>query len=146
MKANKLETSLFVAWILSVLYTVNQQILAAIKFGISLSIQCTIDVTYVCWRCQILAKIRNSPNSPNIIARQNLLIYSTYSGATNYLFCLFYCQCWACVHKCSKHQSYHNGNKYGGSEIWWVKNPLLLHCQSTVDILSDNYTNYTSNK
>ena len=38
--------------------------------------QCTIDVAYVCWRRQILAKIRNSPNSPNIIARQNLLIYS----------------------------------------------------------------------
>ena len=26
---------------------------------------------------QILAKTRNSPNPPNVIARQNLLIYST---------------------------------------------------------------------
>ena len=70
-------------------HTVNQQILAAIKFGVSqnkviwrllnlaspLSMQCTIDVTYVCWRRQILAKI---PNSPNIIARQNLFIYSNW--------------------------------------------------------------------
>ena len=71
-------------------YTINQQILAAIKFGISQnkviwwllnlasprgpSIQRTIDV-YV--GGQILAKTRNSPNSPNIIARQKLLIYST---------------------------------------------------------------------
>ena len=30
----------------------------------------------ICWRRQILAKTRNSPNSPNIIVRQNLLIYS----------------------------------------------------------------------
>ena len=37
---------------------------------------CTIDVTYECCRRQILAKIRNSLNSLNIIARQNLLIYS----------------------------------------------------------------------
>ena len=49
--------------------------LAAIKFGISPSMQCTINVTYVCWRRQILAK---TSNSPNIIARQNLLIYSTH--------------------------------------------------------------------
>ena len=40
--------------------------------------QCTIDVTYVCWRGQILAKVRNLPNSPNIIPRQNLLIYSIW--------------------------------------------------------------------
>ena len=48
--------------------------MAAIKFGVSPSMQCLIDVTYVCWRRQILATIHNSPN---IIARQNLLIYST---------------------------------------------------------------------
>ena len=53
--------------------TVNQQILAAIKLGVSPRpfMQCTIDV-YV-GRRQILAKTRNSPN---IIARQNLLICS----------------------------------------------------------------------
>ena len=50
------------------LFTVNQQILAAIKFGDSQN--------KVIWRRQILVKIRNSPNSPNITARQNLLIYS----------------------------------------------------------------------
>ena len=49
-------------------YTVNQQILAAIKFDVSqnkviwwlLNLAsprlCTIDVTYVCWRRQILGK------------------------------------------------------------------------------------------
>ena len=40
--------------------------------------QCTIDVSYVCWRQQILANKRNVPNSPNIIALQNLLIYSIW--------------------------------------------------------------------
>ena len=30
------------------------------------------------WRREILVNIRNSPNSPNIIARQNLLIYSNF--------------------------------------------------------------------
>ena len=50
--------------------------LAAIKFGVSPR---PVNVVYdrrICWRRQILAKTRNSPNSPNIIARQNLLIYS----------------------------------------------------------------------
>ena len=73
--------------------TVNQQILAAIKFGVSQTIVIYVNlaaikfgvsprpvyVVYdrrICWRRQILAKTRNSPNSPNIIARQNLLIYS----------------------------------------------------------------------
>ena len=64
--------------------TVNQQILAAIKFGVSqnkviwrlLNLQCTINVRSRMLARQILAKTRNSPNSPNIIARQNLLIYS----------------------------------------------------------------------
>ena len=73
--------------------TVNQQILAAIKFGVSQNIVIYVNlaaikfgvsprpvhVVYdrrICWRRQILAKTRNSPNSPNIIARQNLLIYS----------------------------------------------------------------------
>ena len=73
--------------------TVNQQILVAIKFGV-----CQNKVIYVnlaaikfgvspwpvyavydrriCWQRQILPKTRNLPNSPNIIARQNLLIYS----------------------------------------------------------------------
>ena len=74
--------------------TVNQQILAAIKFGVSQNIVIYVNlaaikfgvspgpvyVVYdrrICWRRQILAKTRNSPNSPNIIARQNLLIYSS---------------------------------------------------------------------
>ena len=73
--------------------TVNQQILAAIKFGVSQNIVIYVNlaaikfgvsprpvyVVYdrrICWRREILAKTRNSPNSPNIIARQNLLIYS----------------------------------------------------------------------
>ena len=76
------------------MYTVNQQILAAIKFGVSQNKVIYVNlaaikfgvsprpvyVVYdrrICWRRQILAKTRNSPNSPNIIARQNLLIYST---------------------------------------------------------------------
>ena len=75
------------------LYTVNQQILAAInfgvsqnkviyvnlaaiKFGVSPRPVCVVYDRRICWRRQILAKTRNSPNSPNIIARQNLLIYS----------------------------------------------------------------------
>ena len=70
--------------------TVNQQILAAIKFGVSQNKVIYVNlaaikfgvsprpvyVVYdrrICWRRQILAKTRNSPN---IIARQNLLIYS----------------------------------------------------------------------
>ena len=70
--------------------TVNQQILAAVKFGVSqnkviyvhlAAIKFGVDprpvyAVYdrrICWRRQILAKTRNSPN---IIARQNLLIYS----------------------------------------------------------------------
>ena len=77
------------------LLTVNQQILAAIKFGISQNKVIYVNlaaikfgvsprpvyVVYdrrICWRRQILAKTRNSPNSPNIIARQNLLIYSNW--------------------------------------------------------------------
>ena len=76
-----------------VLDTVNQQILAAIKFGVSQNKAIYINLAAIkfgvsprpvyavydrriCWRRQILAKRRNSPNSPNIIARQNLLIYS----------------------------------------------------------------------
>ena len=73
--------------------TVNQQILAAIKFGVSQNKVIYVNLAAtkfgvsprpvyavydrrICWRKQILAKRRNSPNSPNIIARQNLLIYS----------------------------------------------------------------------
>ena len=75
------------------IYTVNQQILAAIKFGVSQNKVIYVNLAAIkfgvsprpvyavydrriCWRRQILAKTRNSPNSPNIIARQNLLIYS----------------------------------------------------------------------
>ena len=70
--------------------TVNQQILAAIKFGVSQNKVIYVNLEAIkfgvspwpvyavydrriCWRRQILAKRRNSPN---IIARQNLLIYS----------------------------------------------------------------------
>ena len=73
--------------------TVNQLILAAIKFGVSQNKVIYVNLAAIkfgvsprpvyavydrriCWRRQILAKRRNSPNSPNIIARQNLLIYS----------------------------------------------------------------------
>ena len=52
--------------------------LAAIKFGVSPSMHCTINVRSRILAPQILAKTRNSPNSPNIIARQNLLIYSSH--------------------------------------------------------------------
>ena len=72
------------------MFTVNQQILAAIKFGVSqnkviwrlLNLGVFPRPVYavcdrrICWRRQILAKTRNSPN---IIARQNLLIYSIYN-------------------------------------------------------------------
>ena len=78
---------------LATLSTVNQQILAAIKFGVSQNKVIYVNLAAIkfgvsprpvyavydrriCWRRQILAKTRNSPNSPNIIARQNLLIYS----------------------------------------------------------------------
>ena len=86
-----------VAW--SLYYTVNQQILAAIKFGVSHNKVIYVNLAAIkfgvsprplyavydrriCWRRQILAKTRNSPNSANIIARQNLLIYSNLRGAT----------------------------------------------------------------
>ena len=85
-----------------VVLTVNQQILAAIKFGVSQNKVIYVNlaaikfgvsprpvyVVYdrrICWRRQILAKTRNSPNSPNIIARQNLLIYSNHSKIS-YMF------------------------------------------------------------
>ena len=69
--------------------TVNQQILAAIKFGVSqnkviwrlIKVGVSPRPVYavydrrIFWRRQILAKTRNSPN---IIARQNLLIYSNW--------------------------------------------------------------------
>ena len=50
--------------------------LAAIKFGVSLRPLYAVYDRRICWWRQILAKTRNSPNSPNTIARQNLLIYS----------------------------------------------------------------------
>ena len=50
--------------------------LDAIKFGVSRRPVYAVYDRRICWRRQILAKTRNSPNSPNIIARQNLLIYS----------------------------------------------------------------------
>ena len=50
--------------------------LAAIKFGVSPPPVYAVYDRRIYWRRQILAKTRNSPNSPNIIARQNLLIYS----------------------------------------------------------------------
>ena len=68
--------------------------LAAIKFGVSPSMQCTINVRSRMLARQILAKTRNSPNSPNTIARQNLLIYSTqFSKHTLRLFCLHNTKC-----------------------------------------------------
>ena len=48
--------------------------LAAIKFGVSLPPVYAVYDRRIYWRRQILAKTRNSPN---IIARQNLLIYSS---------------------------------------------------------------------
>ena len=71
--------------------TVNQQILSAIKFGVSQNKVIYVNLAAIkfgisprpvyavydrriCWQRQILAKTRNSPNSPNIIARQNFLI------------------------------------------------------------------------
>ena len=52
--------------------------MAAIEFGVSPRPVYAVYDRRICWRRQILAKTRNSPNSPNIIARQNLLIYSSY--------------------------------------------------------------------
>ena len=52
--------------------------LAAIKFGVSPPPVYAVYDRRIYWRRQILAKTRNSPNSPNIIARQNLLIYSMW--------------------------------------------------------------------
>ena len=84
--------------------TVNQQILAAIKCGVSQNKVIYVNLVAIkfgvsprpvyavydrriCWRRQILAKTRNSPNSPNIIARQNLLIYSIWNYSAD---CPFY--------------------------------------------------------
>ena len=57
--------------------------LAAIKFGVSPRPVYAVYDRRICWRRQILAKRRNSPNSPNIIARQNLLIYSININVIN---------------------------------------------------------------
>ena len=79
--------------------TVNQQILAAIKFGVSQNKVIYVNLPAIkfgvsprlvyavydrriCWWRQILTKTRTSPNSPNIIARQNLLIYSTFTSCS----------------------------------------------------------------
>ena len=87
-------------------FTVNQQILAAIKFGVSQNKVIYVNLAAIkfgvsprpvyavydrriCWRRQILAKTRNSPNSPNIIARQNLLIYSISQFAIKASFLKF---------------------------------------------------------
>ena len=67
-------------------YMIDVTYVWAIKFGVSRSMQYrwtsltyvggdTIDVTYVCWWGQVLGKIRNSTN---ILAHQNLLIYSNH--------------------------------------------------------------------
>ena len=55
--------------------------LAAIKFGVSPPPVYVVYDRRIYWRRQILAKTRNSPNLPNIITRQNLLIYSIRRGA-----------------------------------------------------------------
>ena len=52
--------------------------MAAIKFGVSPQPVYAVYDRRICWQQQILVKTRNSPNSPNIIARQNLLICSIY--------------------------------------------------------------------
>ena len=85
--------------------TVNQQILAAVKLGVSQN--------KVIWHLLNLAsprlccvhrrhlrmlagtnirKIRNWPNSPNIIARQNFLIYSMHNLFCVYI-CIYFCFC-----------------------------------------------------
>ena len=78
-----------------IISTVNQQILAAIKFGVSQNKVIYVNLAAIkfgvsprpvyavydqriCWWRQILANTCTSPNSPNIIARQNLLIYSIH--------------------------------------------------------------------
>ena len=88
-----------------IMLTVNQQILAAIKFGVSQNKAIYVNLAAIkfgvsprpvyavydrriCWRRQMLAKRRNSPNSPNIIARQNLLIYSIYRLSHTVIFML----------------------------------------------------------
>ena len=55
----------------------KQSDLTDIKFGVSPTMQYTINVRSRILERQILAKTRNLPNSRNIIARQNLLIYSS---------------------------------------------------------------------
>ena len=80
---------LFSLVICTSIVTVNQQILAATKFGVSqnkviwlllnLASPCLCSVRSRMLARQILAKTRNSPNSPNIMARHNLLIYSIES-------------------------------------------------------------------
>ena len=52
----------------------------AIKFGVSpvYAVYYQRNLRMLAW--QILAKTRNSPNSPYILARQNLLIYSTWTS------------------------------------------------------------------
>ena len=59
--------------------------MAAIKFGVSLPPLYAVYDRRIYWRRQILAKTRNSPN---IIARQNLLIYSMC--ATSRVHCIEY--------------------------------------------------------
>ena len=90
--------------------TVNPQILAAIKFGVSQNIViyvnlaaikfgvsprpvCVVYDRRICWRRQMLAK---TCNSRNITARQNLLIYSImihFSYPSGIVITRAYCTC-----------------------------------------------------
>ena len=60
--------------------------LAAIKFGVHPPLVYAVYDRRIYWRRQILAKTRNSPN---IIARQNLLIYSIGSDAFHFHYYFF---------------------------------------------------------
>ena len=70
--------------------------MAAIKFGVSPPPVYAVYDRRIYWRRQILAKTRNSPNSPNIIARQNLLNYSILCRLV-YPGYVAFCTCYNCV-------------------------------------------------
>ena len=67
--------------------------MAAIKFGVSPPPVYVVYDRRIYWRRQILAKTRNSSNSPNIIARQNLFTVNQQILACYYIWRIWRIAC-----------------------------------------------------
>ena len=117
--------------------------MAAIKFGVSqnkviwrllnLASRWPFYAVYdrrICWWPQILAKTRNSPN---IIARQNLLIYSIKTLETSSCFIVF-------KTKVKMWKVSHETNLLHMSDMWNVQySMLVLYALSLITVKALNY-------